>query len=108
MYTNLYSSMDPEQGASSFLSRFNFQRIVILIAIVLLIVSMVFIGHALYKQSTDVTWPPKTPKCPDYWKVGGITPTANNPNGCTPPTGTIPCEYNGILAGTQGMPKCPS
>jgi hypothetical protein len=98
--------MDPEQGASSFLSRFNFQRIVIMIAIVLLIVSMVFIGHALYKQSTDVTWPPKTPKCPDYWKVD---PTATSTNGCRPPpTGTIPCEYNGILAGTQGMPKCPS
>jgi hypothetical protein len=83
--------MDPEQGASSFLSRFNFQRIVILIAIVLLIVSMVFIGHALYKQSTDVTWPPKPPKCPDYW-------TLNSSNKCIKPTVMDPlrCEYNGI------------
>ena len=90
--------MDPEQG-SSFLSRFNFQRIVILIAIIMLIVSMVFIGHALYKQSTDVSWPPKIPKCPDYW----IDASGN----CTNPK-TLPCEYNGITAGTQGMPKCPS
>lgn len=84
--------MDPEQG-SSFLSRFNFQRIVIMIAIVLLIVSMVFIGHALYKQSTDVTWPPKTPKCPDYW-------TLNSSNKCIKPswmkTDQLQCEYNGI------------
>lgn len=88
----MYITMDPEQGASSFLSRFNFQRIVILIAIVLLIVSMVFIGHALYKQSTDVTWPPKPPKCPDYWTFSS--------NKCIKPPWMKPdqlqCEYNGI------------
>jgi len=93
--------MDPAQSSNSFFSSFNFQRIVILIAIVLLIVSMVFIGHALYKQSTDVTWPPKTPKCPDYWTIDAS-------GNCTRPTPTLSsCEYNGILAGTQGMPKCP-
>jgi hypothetical protein len=81
--------MDPEQG-SSFLSRFNFQRIVIMIAIVLLIVSMVFIGHALYKQSTDVTWPPKTPKCPDYWTL--VSDKCKKPTVMDP----LRCEYNGI------------
>lgn len=94
MYTNLYSSMDPEQGASSFLSRFNFQRIVILIAIVLLIVSMVFIGHALYKQSTDVTWPPQTPKCPDYWTLGPKT-SSDSTQVCKNLL-NVKCEYNGI------------
>lgn len=93
--------MDSDQGSSSFFSSLNFQRIVILIAIVMLIASMVFIGHALYKQSTDVTWPPKIPKCPDYW--------TQNANGtCTKPNPTLAsCEYNGIPAGTQGMPTCP-
>jgi hypothetical protein len=101
--------MDPAQSSNSFFSSFNFQRIVILIAIIMLIVSMVFIGHALYKQSTDVTWPPKTPKCPDYWTVGGASVTDDNPNGCKPP-GTIPaCEYNGIPAGPGGkkLTGCP-
>ncbi len=96
--------MDPAQSSNSFFSSFNFQRIVILIAIVLLIVSMVFIGHALYKQSTDVSWPPKIPKCPDYWTIDAS-------GNCTKPTTlptSMPCEYNGIMAGTQGMPKCPS
>ena len=96
--------MDPTQSSNSFFSSFNFQRIVILIAIVLLIVSMVFIGHALYKQSTDVSWPPKIPKCPDYWTLNAEGKCTNPKTLPTP----MPCEYNGITAGTQGMPKCPS
>jgi len=90
--------MDSDQGSSSFFSSLNFQRIVILIAIIMLIVSMVFIGHALYKQSTDVSWPPKIPKCPDYW---------THENGTCKKT-LESCEYNGIPAGTKGMPTCPS
>ena len=70
-----------------------------MIAIVLLIVSMVFIGHALYKQSTDVSWPPKTPKCPDYWTIDA--------NGNCTNTNNLKCEYNGIPGGTQGAPTCP-
>ena len=97
--------MDPAQSSNSFFSSFNFQRIVILIAIIMLIVSMVFIGHALYKQSTDVSWPPKIPKCPDYWTIDAsgncIIPT-------TQPT-SMPCEYNGIPAGVGGkkLAGCP-
>jgi len=93
--------MDSDQ--SSFLSRFNFQRIVIIIAIIMLILAMVFIGYALYRQSSEVAWPPKIPKCPDYWTV--------NANGtCTKPAkfDVKKCEYNGVPGGTQGMPPCPS
>lgn len=91
--------MDSDQG--SFLSRFNFQRIVIIIAIIMLILAMVFIGYALYRQSSDVSWPPKKPTCPDYWTVDAS-------GTCIKPTPVPPCEYNGIPAGTQGMPPCPS
>ena len=107
---NLKYSMDPNQGSSSFFSSFNFQRIVIFIAIIMLIVALVFIGYALYKQSSDVTWPPKIPKCPDYWTVD---PTATSTNGCRPPPAPIPaCEYNGIPAVVSGyggkkLPGCP-
>ena len=96
--------MDPAQSSNSFFSSFNFQRIVILIAIIMLIVSMVFIGHALYKQSTDVTWPPKIPKCPDYWTLG--------PKSDTDPTQecknllNVKCEYNGIPSNEKcSVPK---
>jgi hypothetical protein len=93
------------EGSGSFLSTLNFQRIVIIIAILMLIVTMIFIGYALYNQSTaSGAWPPETPKCPDFWTVvantDGTTSCKN--------TGNISCEYNGIPAGTQGMPKCPS
>ena len=91
--------MDPNQGSTS--SGLNFQRIVLIIAIVMLIAAMIFIGYALYRQTSDIAWPPETPKCPDYWTVNADGKT------CTPPTTSIPCEYNGIPAGTQGVPTCP-
>jgi hypothetical protein len=93
--------MDSNQGSGSFYLRLNFQRIVIIIAIIMLIAAMVFIGYALYKQSNDVSWPPKIPKCPDYWTLNA-NGTCIKPN---PPIAS--CEYNGIPAGTQGMPTCP-
>lgn len=78
--------MDSDQGSSGL----NFQRIVIVIAIIMLIVVMVFIGYALYQQSSDVSWPPQTPKCPDYWMVDAS-------GNCMKPRdlGSY-CEYNGI------------
>jgi hypothetical protein len=82
-------------------SSFNFQRIVMMIAIIMLIAAMIFIGYALYSQSRDIPWPPETPKCPDFWTVDAS-------GNCVKPSQTINCEYNGIPAGTQGMPTCPS
>ena len=88
-----------DQG-SSLGSGLNFQRIVLIIAIIMLIVAMIFIGYALYRQSSDVAWPPETPKCPDYW-------TVDDSGNCTNPNNIKNCEYNGIPAGTQGVPACP-
>ena len=82
-------------------SSFNFQRIIIIIAIIALIASMIFIGYALYDQSSAISWPPEKPKCPDFWTVDA---SGNCINGTQPKT---PCEYNGIPAGTHGMPTCP-
>ncbi len=97
--------MDSGQGSSSFLGGLNFQRIVIIIAIIMLIVAMVFIGHALYRQSIAVSWPPEETKCPDYWT---IDPSATATNGCKAPTAPIQCEYNGIPAvGTKKLAGCP-
>jgi hypothetical protein len=47
-----------------------FQKIVLLIAIILLIVALLFIGTAL-SSSTDTQWPPMIPQCPDYWSIDG-------------------------------------
>ena len=88
--------MDQPRQSSSF----NFQRVVMIIAIIMLIAAMIFIGYALYSQSRDIPWPPEIPKCPDFWNVDAS-------GNCIPPSPSINCEYNGIPAGTQGMPTCP-
>ena len=45
----------------------NFQSIVLTIAILLLIVTLIFIGIALSKSKYTNVWPPITGDCPDYW-----------------------------------------
>ena len=95
--------MDTAQSSGSFFDSFNFQRIVLTIAIVMLIAAMIFIGYSLYQKSSDVTWPPEIPKCPDFW-------TYDSTQGkCMPGPGqpTDSCEYNGIPGGTEGVPACP-
>jgi len=45
----------------------SFQKIVVIIAIILLIVCLVFIGIALTKSGSASQWPPIVGSCPDYW-----------------------------------------
>ena len=46
---------------------FNFQKIVLSIAIVVFIILMIFIAILLYRSKYDVTFPPNVSQCPDYW-----------------------------------------
>lgn len=67
-----------------------FQKIVLFSAIIILIVALVFIGIAL-TYSSDTTWPPMTPDCPDYWMMDGSGNNAQCINvkdlGTCPPQG---------------------
>ncbi len=45
----------------------NFQRIVIIIAIIVLIITLVFVGVMLYQSKKNEVWPPYLSDCPDYW-----------------------------------------
>ena len=47
---------------------FNFQKIVIIIAIILLILALTFIGIAIKEEKKEMTFPPVTAVCPDYWE----------------------------------------
>lgn len=47
-----------------------FQKIVLFIAIILLIIALVFIGIGL-SNAQDQDWPPMIPQCPDYWVIDG-------------------------------------
>ena len=48
-----------------------FQKTVLFIAIVILIVALIFIGLALRNSISNQTWPPMVPSCPDYWTIDG-------------------------------------
>lgn len=48
-----------------------FQKTVLFIAIVILIIALIFIGIALYYSDAKQSWPPLVPNCPDYWNIDG-------------------------------------
>jgi hypothetical protein len=45
----------------------NFQRIVLMIAGALFIVSLCLIAYATRKSHNNIVWPPVVGECPDYW-----------------------------------------
>jgi hypothetical protein len=47
-----------------------FHKIILFSAILLLFISLLLIGIAL-TYSTNKSWPPNTPICPDYWLADG-------------------------------------
>jgi len=49
----------------------SFQKLILLIATVILIITLVFIGISLHYSRKAVAWPPLVPECPDYWTVDG-------------------------------------
>ena len=52
----------------------SFQRIVIIVATILLIICLIFIGATMYNNTYNAKFPPVTGTCPDYWvDVGGDT-----------------------------------
>ena len=45
----------------------SFQKIVLTIAVILLILTLVVIGYSLSKAKSEAPWPPMIGDCPDYW-----------------------------------------
>jgi hypothetical protein len=58
----------------------NFQRIVLYVASVLLILTLAFIGYLLYQAKSNTAYPPEISECPDYWKVTGLLQCENVQN----------------------------
>lgn len=48
-----------------------FQKTVSIVAVIMLIISLCFIGLALYRQKYNPEYPPVVPNCPDYWDASG-------------------------------------
>lgn len=47
----------------------SFQIIVLILAVIILIVALAFIGVSLKNSNKKASWPPLVPSCPDYWTV---------------------------------------
>ncbi len=62
----------------------NFQKIVLVVAIIVFIVALIFIGIALRKGHQEGKWPPIVSSCPDYWEDTG--------NGCYNKLGLGKCN----------------
>lgn len=48
-----------------------FQKTVSTVAIIILIISLCFIGITLYRAKYNSEFPPTLANCPDYWDVSG-------------------------------------
>ena len=48
-----------------------FQKTVLTVATVILIIYLCFIGIILYRQKNNYTYPPVIANCPDYWDISG-------------------------------------
>ena len=49
-----------------------FQKVVLTIAAVILILTLVIIGILLFNQSSSAQWPPEVSSCPDYYTLQAI------------------------------------
>ena len=57
----------------------SFQIVVLIIAVIILIVALAFIGVSLKNSQKNAAWPPLVPDCPDYWTIdGSINPICVN------------------------------
>jgi hypothetical protein len=76
-----------------------FQKTVLGIAIVILIISLIIIGIILRNGKYSQTWPPVTPDCPDYWVdlsgSGGFCVNDKNLGTCKTPMNFTTSQYTG-------------
>ena len=80
----------------------SFQKIVIISAIVILIISLIFISFALVYSHQNVSWPPNVGDCPDYWidtsGNGENCVNVKNLGTCKPTSGTKHLTMNFNIA----------
>lgn len=55
----------------------NFQRIVLIVALAILILVLALVGFMLYRYKQSISYPPEISECPDYWKVTGLEQCEN-------------------------------
>jgi hypothetical protein len=67
----------------------SFQKIILIVALIILILCLVFIGVTLGYSKNNTQWPPLIPQCPDYWFMDPSSNCVNirNLGTCSPQSG---------------------
>ena len=77
-----------------------FQKTVLFVAIIILLIILIIIGMTL-KSTKNITWPPITANCPDYWSIhGSLDASGNDVSGNS--TGKNVCVNN------KNLGTCPA
>ena len=79
-----------------------FQRTVLIIAAVMLVISLIVLGTLIRNANENVEWPPQSSSCPDYWtNVGnGVCQSVDKQNtGIS--SGTINTTSRGLATPQQ-------
>lgn len=95
----------------------SFQKITMMVAIVILIICLVFIGYSLYISKYNKQYPPVISDCPDYWKDmsdGDASNCVNTQKDLGDPdcettmdfSGSVWTGQNGLCAKSQWAKKC--
>lgn len=81
----------------------SFYSIVVLVAVIILVLTLIWLGIQIAKKGEDADFPPHHPTCPDFWEQNG--------NECTVPTnkhpnrgGTINPDGSGLALTADNTP----
>ena len=86
----------------------SFQKIILLVAVIVLIITLVFIGITLSYSKSSQVWPPMVPECPDYWTVDASSICINTKDlgTCSPKSGEehLTMDFNtSTFTGSNGL-----
>ncbi len=56
----------------------SFQKGILILAIIILLIALIFIGMTLNSTQNNILWPPITADCPDYWTIAGSVDASGN------------------------------
>ena len=82
----------------------SFYSIVVLIAVIILMLTLIWLGIEITKAKEEKDFPPSRPMCPDYWKQLNATtceiPTSRHPNN----KGIFTDDGTGLIIGSDNTP----
>jgi len=81
----------------------SFQKNILVVAVIILIIFLIIIGYLLVKGNKSETWPPIIGQCPDYW-----IDTSGNGANCVNVQSLGDCSGNGNIHCPNAINNTPS